>query len=395
MVDEFFSQIRDSKLRYRDLLSKKGRHKCFMTSCKNNAIASHSISRGLLEKIAENGHIVSATFDICNIGSNIKELDNPNGPNLAIKEIGINKAGVFKGFCQNHDNEVFNTLDNFGISTQRDIFLQLYRTVCKYKFLNDMLTKSEKDVFGYEYYSNTEFEKSLDVSLEYIMIFLEDMLIDFPELALKVNIGFDEVLTIKPWNKKFESKFIIGYKKLKPDFNFALENDLTLHFEQKYHHCIVILIPGSNYSSLMSLSHPDILPQLNSHWSTDIDLLNFFESILIQDAQFYLPPSVQKKWTSEKLKVITDDYFFINERKFLQEYDVSIFDDLRKKISNNCPEDIKQHEFEKISTLPYREPFIERYRRMTPALIKVRQDKIRKLGFTPNGCYPIGSLIIK
>lgn len=217
----------------------------------------------------------------------------------------------------------------------------------------------------------------------------------FPELALKVNIGFDEVLTIKPWNKKFESKFIIGYKKLKPDFNFALENDLTLHFEQKYHHCIVILIPGSNYSSLMSLSHPDILPQLNSHWSTDIDLLNFFESILIQDAQFYLPPSVQKKWTSEKLKVITDDYFFINERKFLQEYDVSIFDDLRKKISNNCPEDIKQHEFEKISTLPSREPFIERYRRMTPALIKVRQDKIRKLGFTPNGCYPIGSLIIK
>ena len=116
---------------------------------------------------------------------------------------------------------------------------------------------------------------------------------------------------------------------------------------------------------------------------------------MMQDSQFYLKPEIIERWNKEKKKIVIDDFFFVTERKFLQEYDVSIFDNLRKKLIENEPLSIKEHELKKINLLPERPSFQARYNIYGNKLIKDRQDKIRFTGNKDGKNYPIGALIIE
>lgn len=394
MSEEYFNEIRIHRERYQYLLSKKANHKCLKDLCNEKSISSHSISENTLNRISENGHVVCPTFNIQNIGRSESDLYNLAFPNIAIEEIGVSKAGVYKGFCVFHDNEIFKPIDSHGIITHRDVFLQLYRTSCKFYFQNIQVSKSEMEVFGYEYSSNSTFETNMELSLEYIIVYLENMLTDFPELEVSLNLNYNLILILNPFNKQFNSEFRIALIRISPIFNFALEKDFTLHLNGMFHHCIIILVPGANYSTLQVLCHNDVLNQICTKWRTEIDLLNFLESVLIQDSIFYLHPNVIRKWAKQKHDTITNDFFFFHERKFLQEYDISIFDDIRIVLIENESDQIKKKEMDKMEYLPIRKEFCKRNNEMTRFIIKQRQDKIRHLGYVPKNSYPIGSLII-
>lgn len=395
--NNLFKKQREARAKYSRLMNprKDNSEICMFSDCNESCIKSHSISRNVLKHIADNQEVIMPIIDPCNLGNNFNELEKTDKPNIEFKRKNIASAGTFRGFCEKHDNAIFQALDDYGIKTQRDIFLQLYRTTCKYFFSNKSVEKTEWDTFGQYYYANPEFERKIFLSIYELKDFLEDMLIDFPELASPIPETVNNSLTLAPWSNKFEKKCMVIYKCLPKDFNFVIENNLILKVNDKISHCIFVLLPGENYSNLFAISSPEIITMIHSHLYSEIQILNTIESILMQDSQFYLNPKIIENWSTEKKRMIVDDFFFVTERKFLQEYDISIFDDLRKKFIANETQSIKEHELKKIDSLPERSSFQERYIIYGNKTIKDRQDKIRFTGNKDGKNYPIGALIIE
>ena len=395
-INELFKKQRQARVEYARLMNprKDNNETCMFLSCNDNCIKSHSISRNVLENISDNNEVIMPIIDPCNLGKDYHELENTNTPNIDFQRKNIASAGVFRGFCEKHDNAIFQSLDDYGIRTQRDIFLQLYRTTCKYYFSNKNVEKSEWNTFQQYYYANPEFERKMFLSINELKDFLEDMLIDFPELSAPIP-DTEESVSIEPWSNSFEKKCLILYRRIPKDFNFAIENNLILKINNNISHCIFVVLPGKEYSNLLAISSVEVIKLLHSHLYSKIQILNTIESVMMQDSQFYLKPEIIESWNKEKKKIVIDDFFFVTERKFLQEYDVSIFDNLRKKLIENEPLSIKEHELKKINLLPERPSFQARYNIYGNKSIKDRQDKIRFTGNKDGKNYPIGALIIE
>lgn len=391
-LNEQFKTQRDSRIQYKNMINPRKKHgeKCMFYDCNEDCIKSHSISESVLSKLSDNNEVIFPEIDPCNIGNNYHDLENTSKPNVKFKRTQVASAGTYKGFCKKHDNDIFETLDNYGITTQRDIFLQLYRTVCKYYFTNLNIEKTEKQTFGYYYNANPEFERKTDLSLSELKEFLEDILIDFPELSVPIPELNNQSFLMNPWSNGFSTKCQIIYRRLPNSYNFAIENDMIIKIGEEVAHCIFVVLPGNINTHLFAISSPEVIKLLHSHLNSDINILNTIESIMIQDSQFYLPPAIIEKWSPDKLQCIVNDFFFITERQFLEEYDVSIFDELRQNIITIMRDDIKTHELRKINVLPERKSFEERFLIYRNATIKDRQDKLRFTGNKDGKNYPIG-----
>lgn len=396
ILNDLFKKQRELRILYKRLINpQKDNHEtCLFYECKDNCIKSHSISRNVLKDISDNNEVVVPIIDPCNMGKDIFDLENSDTPNIKFERQNIASSGVYRGFCKEHDNSVFKSLDDHGIVTQRDIFLQLYRTVCKYFFSCKCVEKSEWSIFKQYYYSNPEYERKIFLSIDGLKIFLEDMLTDFPELDNPIP-NTDKSIIIEPWSKTSDVKCKILYRKLPKEYNFAVENDLILKINHTISHFIFVLLPGKDYTSLLAISSSDLILSLHRRLCSEIQILNTIESIMMHDSQFYLPPYIVENWLYEKKRTIIDDFFFFTERKFLQEYEISIFDDLRKKIIEKESEKIKKHELRKMKVLPKRLDFKERFKIYEYKTIKDRQDKIRFTGNEDGKNYPIGALIVE
>ncbi|MCK9398289.1 MAG: hypothetical protein M0Q44_22225 [Methylobacter sp.] len=114
-------------------LSQKGRclHYDSGRSC-NEIINAHSIQKNQsLSAIADNGkvYVVSSYFG---------DLKNNHG-NITYKKRGIEKeVSIFRGFCKQHDNELFKPIDDFPlIPTKQQVFLYAYRSLCRELFVKE------------------------------------------------------------------------------------------------------------------------------------------------------------------------------------------------------------------------------------------------------------------
>lgn len=95
-------------------------HVCMYPSCSGRSITrSHTLSRsGPLERIADNGHVVTPTFD------------RSNGI-LTARRIGIRDASTFPGFCETHEAMFHPFEQRKELSTLEDHVLQFFRLVCR------------------------------------------------------------------------------------------------------------------------------------------------------------------------------------------------------------------------------------------------------------------------
>lgn len=94
--------------------------RCIYPGCADQSIPrSHTIQKaGPLSFIAEESHVVSPWFA-------------PNSEGYSIARVGLNDASTFPGFCQKHE-AVFHEFETTGeIKTERDIVLQVFRTICR------------------------------------------------------------------------------------------------------------------------------------------------------------------------------------------------------------------------------------------------------------------------
>lgn len=92
--------------------------------CEGNIIRAHTVSRGPnLNRIAVDGHVLGFAFDIHR---------RRNSSRLRIKEVGVNQASVFYGFCSLHDRELFSCIENENFAaTPLQCLTVAYRTVSR------------------------------------------------------------------------------------------------------------------------------------------------------------------------------------------------------------------------------------------------------------------------
>jgi len=93
--------------------------------CSEDTIRAHTIQRsGSLSRIAENRHVLG-------FSANLAELRRTNGK-IAVKQIGINRASTFSGFCGYHDNMTFAPVEDQPFTaTEEQCFLLGYRAMCR------------------------------------------------------------------------------------------------------------------------------------------------------------------------------------------------------------------------------------------------------------------------
>jgi len=93
---------------------------CIYPGCADQSIPrSHTIQKaGPLSFISEGSHVVAPGF-------------TSNSEGYSISRVGLNDASTFPGFCQKHE-AVFHEFEKTGeIKTERDILLQVFRTICR------------------------------------------------------------------------------------------------------------------------------------------------------------------------------------------------------------------------------------------------------------------------
>lgn len=105
----------------------------------------------------------------------------------------------------------------------------------------------------------------------------------------------------------------------------------------------------------------DVLNDLCDKFSSDACALDLIESLLVWCDDWYITPSVIEKLPATKRDILIHDCIFKDDIRFPQEYDMTIFDDLRKEISTDENNDIF---LKRIEFIPQRESHDVRYRRM-------------------------------
>jgi hypothetical protein len=114
--------------RFRALIQAADKHvrnkqyRCLFPSCHKPAIQSHAIPRAsCIEALSDNGVLYTQrqsfnpTIDMSNI------FDPPD-----VVEIGINHASVFKGYCPEHDSQLFASAETTDRRRKHGMFISLH-----------------------------------------------------------------------------------------------------------------------------------------------------------------------------------------------------------------------------------------------------------------------------
>jgi len=97
-----FNKILDFEKKY----GQKQHFKCKYEDCKKQSIDSHEISRNIILK------------ELSNADSNVfflKEHNSDNSFRYKIKNVNIKGATTFPGYCKNHDNNLFSSIEDIQI----------------------------------------------------------------------------------------------------------------------------------------------------------------------------------------------------------------------------------------------------------------------------------------
>jgi hypothetical protein len=99
--------------------------KCLAPSmqCQNSPVQAHSIQNArVIDFLEDKGHVIAFAPHF-----------SQAGPDIRFRRIGRNAASTFPGFCRQHDDEIFVSLDKkpFDTADQEQLFLLTYRGVSR------------------------------------------------------------------------------------------------------------------------------------------------------------------------------------------------------------------------------------------------------------------------
>ncbi|WP_337035094.1 hypothetical protein [Paenibacillus illinoisensis] len=349
---------------HEEINNKLKRNKCMYEGCTSNAIWSHSISRSIsLGEIARNGILLSPK----------SERAYPN-KKYFIDEIGYRGASGFFGFCEVHDNILFEELDNHSIQTTMDIVTQLYRSV-NYHYFNDsaQLIAQTRPL---------ERLGKWDLALNAInknKIYLSRLKNFQKELFQLMH--YHDYLKVTPnplpMTKSKISNIIIFYKKLNFQVPIAINTIYSYGSNNEEFDLFVTNIPYKDSTDFLMMIDARYYnyfnDMLNYIFNADINILNYIERVMMSSEHWWLKPEIYEQFSEEKKRIVQEDLYCYAGLE--NEYDISIFDDIRYGLITGEPQ--FDHEREKLlSSLPERAPFEKRKNNMDYEIVaKILRSK--------------------
>lgn len=320
----------------------KNKSICLIEDCNVHAINSHLFSKNsILEPITENKKLIT-----------IQTRVNPRiiFRDMYYEWIGINLASTFKGFCPEHDG-IFYSIDIDGIKSEQDVLLQSYRIIAYSYYKEFIFGKNENKIFGTNIFHVDAYEKSKESNNYLMMNFLEDML-------LKQNYSIDSPLDIphnrskvyQLTNDNMKTGLCILVRKTKFFIPVAFHFTTGIIIDGVISDITITTIPNTDHNIIIICGFDKHVNKINNQFHTDISTLNFLESIMINDSDFYLSPSEFNSWSEEKKQFILDEYYSFDDTNLFKKNDFSVFDKVRLSITSD------KDELEKIEKFPKRAP---------------------------------------
>ena len=364
--------------------------KCCYYNCNEEGIKAHAISKKIsLSTIAEDYHLLS--FSPKQVNRYLKKE--------FFKSSSVEKSTTSKSFCKKHD-DIFESLDKNEIQTVQDILLQSYRMVsillnqeriASYSLYIDKKI-SEEDVVNFlkkdEKYNKLveklndeiidivkrkisfEIQEKIDSDLAVIENFSMYLLHLF-------DLGENEDKTIEI-NKFYafstnNMEYSLFFYKTDFQIPVAMNSMRKLVIDNETLNYYINIIPYTNSNIILGvipkqlIRYDSIVENIEQAFIDKLSVLNFVESIIASNDDWYIQPSIINSMDEVKRNIFMQDCMFNNERKFYEAYNLSIFDNLRKDI---CLKLNKTDELEKINFIPKREEYKVRYINMLKKIEK-------------------------
>ncbi|MCU0121735.1 hypothetical protein N8H74_26035 [Pseudomonas sp. B2M1-30] len=362
------------------ILRRNGKWDCLYPGCTKKSIFSHAISESIsLATIAEEGHL-----------STIESRRKKDIKTLQFGRIGIHDATAFNGFCEEHD-ALFSTLDNNEISDARGLLLQTYRTVIsecadesriaalshsdfKATDVDSILAEIDTDEHPW---LQSEDGRALFIA-EHAKIADADLrrstqLMELPGQLLK-KLALNEDLSLEG-HSVFTTEQLshyIPFRRLGFRIPVAINCIIPCVANGARHDFYFAVIPYQHATLVMGVvpkaMQQSLLDRLMENFSCDYAAIDLVESLMVSSNEWFMTPSVLAEMSSQKREVFLHDSTFITEQHFYEEYDMTLFDSLRRALAQQHPEQREKLRLDKIDVIPHRESFEVRHNRMLAAL---------------------------
>lgn len=153
---------------------------CFCPNCKEDAIKSHTISKRELRSV-----LTGEKFYYLSIN-----LHKPGLVEISDKK-GVNKFSTFYGFCRDHDNNLFEEIDNLvdldfsdKEKVEKILFLSMFRRVSQELYLKKAHLQGDLDVK--DFYENNNigyFREGFDFAEKGLRMAIKDLTKLYNKLA--------------------------------------------------------------------------------------------------------------------------------------------------------------------------------------------------------------------
>lgn len=363
--------------------SRKNSLPCLCSNCNRSAVNSHAISKKVsLDPISKDKHLKHF---------NSKRLKNTK--DFYCEDVSIDLATTFKGFCCEHE-KLFEKLDNTkDRNSIYELLLQSYRSIC-FSLYNVQVVKKFQNI-------ENSFVKDR-ITCEILRghlgkeagILTDSQLMQMFEELLQMRSGkfLEEVRILEEYKKYIEDTLFSQSELFKKHINsiknyiFCEESCELGIFYKKLDFCVPVsllnyhilsicneknillfnLIPYEDCSDIYWIFDKKFINPLKEKWdnmiSKDINILNMIERSMVSQEYWYISPKIINTLTDQRLNILKDDMFFSNEHTLFDEYDFSIFDELRKRMIEYMPDSIKNIENKKMGNNITRSSFNERFK---------------------------------
>lgn len=317
---------------------------CMVDGCECPAIQSHTISkRYYLENIAEEGHLL-----------HFAHHDDKLERKLILHSVGINDATVFKGYCAQHDNMIYAEIDNSPIKSIKGVFLQCLRVIDYSLYWEN---------FGYQYMQGIKQKFRNTLGKEAFELYFNGKVDNTSGIRWIKSIVQAEIEEnrLKGFGYHMHIYTYGGYEVHFERSNLKIPVAMYNYFRLSTGSMVyVIVLPAKDYTDLILVCNKEL--NLGLRWQNIIQnpllLLNFVESCMMMGENWVTSPSIFEHMSEEKKRVIATDLMYYKCQTLCDEidYDISIFDELRKDLINDLPDDNPQKAIEKqkICQLPVR-----------------------------------------
>lgn len=367
---------------------------CLYPNCFEENIKSHAISKSLsLASIAEKYHLYHFKPHRFT-----KDAKKPH-----FKKISIRKATAHEGFCKKHD-DIFQPLDTKEICNTEELVLQVYRSLCvilneeksaaiSLFELNSTEAHSKIDkesvrlflektgVSALKHHLNdSAFLNAVQKKMHFLIAdHIEDELIEIEKLqeylitkmirneALEIPVSEMQTLTTE------DMAYTLYY--YKTDFKIPVSVN-SIHYGKVGDRRIrtySIVVPYENCNLIIGvvpkelLSDDILVSKINSFFSSKIRIIEYVEAVMSTCDGWYIKPSILDSMSDKKRGFFCEDVMFYNERKLFDDYDLSIFDELKHEVATL---EERKYLSSVINIIPERLPYDVRYKNMMDVINK-------------------------